>query len=61
MNNKLTVHYEVEASCDDCGEGIEERYYTNDKHEVVHVTTHTNGHYYNDGSVNCESCHDGSR
>lgn len=57
----LTVNYEVEAVCDDCGEDIEECYYTNEKNERVHMTTHTYGHYYNDGSARCDGCHDGSR
>lgn len=57
----LKVNYEVEATCDDCGEDIEECYYTNDNNERVHVTTATNGHYYLDGSVACEGCHEGSR
>lgn len=61
MNNQLNAHYQVEAKCDDCGEDIEECYYTNNKHEVVHVTTVTNGYYYNDGTARCEGCHDGSR
>jgi len=60
MNN-LTINYEIEAQCDDCGDDIEECYYTNNKHEMVHVTTITNGHYYFDGSVSCESCHESSR
>ena len=57
----LKPNYEVEAVCGDCGEDIEECYFTNEKGEVVHVTTHTQGHYYNDGSVRCEGCHEGSR
>ena len=57
----LTVNYEVEAVCDDCGEDIEECYYTNEKNERVHMTTHTYGHYYLDGSVSCDACHEGSR
>lgn len=57
----LTPNYQVEATCDDCGEDIEECYFTNEKQEVVHVTTHTNGHYYSDGTVSCEGCHEGSR
>ena len=61
MDNKLKVHYEVEAICDDCGEEIEECYYTNESNQLVHVTTHTLGHYYVDGSTRCEGCHDGSR
>lgn len=61
VSHKLTPNYQVEAVCDDCGEDIEECYFTNDKGEVVYVTTHTQGHYYNDGSVRCEGCHDGNR
>lgn len=57
----LNLHYEVEAQCDDCGEDIEECRYTNAKGEPVHVTTSTNGHYYSDGSVACDACHDASR
>ena len=59
--NKLKINYEVESSCDDCGEDIEECYFTNDKGQRVHVTTATIGHYYLDGSVSCEACHEGSR
>jgi hypothetical protein len=59
--NKLNIHYEVESSCDDCGEDIEECYFTNDDNQIVHVTTNTIGHYYCDGTVRCESCHDASR
>lgn len=58
---KLKINYEVESKCDDCGEDIEECYYTNDKNQIVHVTTSTIGHYYSDGYVRCEACHDGSR
>lgn len=61
MDNKLKINYAVEAICDDCGEEIEECYYTNENNDPVHVTTHTIGHYYLDGSVSCEACHDGSR
>lgn len=61
MDNKLKIHYEVEAICDDCGEEIEECHYTNENNELVHVTTHTLGHYYSDGSARCEACHEGSR
>lgn len=57
----LNIHYEVEANCDDCGTDIEECHYTNEKGQLVHVTTATNGHYYNDGSVSCEACHESSR
>jgi hypothetical protein len=60
MNN-LNLRYEVEAQCDDCGEDIEECHYTNNKGENVHVTTATIGHYYTDGSVACEACHESSR
>lgn len=60
MTNKLTVHYAVDDYCNDCGEGIEEPYFTNDKNEIVHVSTVTAGYYYNDGSVSCEACHDGN-
>lgn len=60
MSN-LKPNYEVEASCDDCGEDIEECYFTNEKNERVHVTTVTQGYYYNDGSARCEGCHDASR
>ena len=60
-NFKLKPNYEVEASCDDCDEEIEECYFTNEANQRVHVTTVTNAHYYNDGSVSCESCHDGNR
>jgi hypothetical protein len=58
---KLTPNYQVEINCDDCGEDIEECYFTNSDNQVVHVTTHTNGHYYSDGTARCEGCHDGSR
>lgn len=58
---KLKPNYQVEATCYDCGEDIEECYFTNDKNEVVHVTTVTNGYYYNDGTSKCEACHDGGR
>lgn len=57
----LKINYQVESSCDDCGEDIEECHYTNDKNESVHVTTHTNGHYYLDGTTRCDGCHDGAR
>lgn len=60
-NNKLTLHYEVEATCGDCGEDIEECHYTNEKGQPVHVTTHTQGHYYSDGYVRCDGCHYVSR
>jgi hypothetical protein len=56
----LKANYQIEANCDDCGEGIEECYFTNDKNEIVHVTTATNGYYYSDGSIRCGSCHDGN-
>jgi len=56
----LQANYQVEASCDDYSKDIEECYYTNEKHEVVHVTTHTIGYYYSDGSTKCEACHDGN-
>lgn len=59
--NDLTIHYEVEAVCEDCGDDIEECYYTNKANQRVHVTTHTNGHYYLDGSVSCDACHDANR
>ena len=58
---KLKANYYVNGSCDDCGEDIEECYYTNDKDQICHVTTCTNGHYYHDGSARCEGCHEGSR
>ena len=58
---KLKLNYQVEASCGDCGEDIEECYFTDDKNQIVHVTTHTLGHYYNDGTVRCEGCHEGAR
>jgi len=57
----LKVNYEVQASCHDCGEDIEECYFTNDKGQRVHVTTRTNGHYYSDGYIRCDGCHDGNR
>ena len=60
-NSELKIHYEIEAICDDCGEEIEECYYTNNKNQRVHVTTATIGHYYLDGSTACEACHDGNR
>ncbi len=57
---KLKIHYEVEAQCNDCGEDIEEAHYTNEAGQPVHITTVTNGYYYNDGSVACEACHEGN-
>lgn len=60
-NSALKINYEVEAICDDCGEEIEESYFTNKDNQIVHVTTTTNGHYYCDGTTRCEACHDGSR
>lgn len=60
MNN-LIINYQTEAICDDCGENIEEAYYTNTKNKIVHITTITNGHYYLDGSVNCDACHEANR
>lgn len=59
--NKLTVNYQIEAHCNDCGDDIEECYFTNENNERVHVTTATIGHYYSDGTVNCEACHDANR
>lgn len=61
LMNNLNINYEVEAICDDCGEDIEECFYTNDKNERVSITTKTYGHYYLDGSVCCDGCHDGNR
>lgn len=58
---KLKIVYEVAAQCDDCGEDIEEAHWYNEKNEPVHITSSLNGHYYNDGSVSCEACHDGNR
>ena len=58
---KLTPHYDVEEICHACGEGIEEVYFTNEKGQIVHVSTSTNGHYYNDGRASCDGCHEGSR
>lgn len=57
----LKLNYRVEDTCDDCGEDIKEHYYTNEKNEIVHLTTATYGHYYSDGSARCNGCHDGSR
>lgn len=57
----LKINYQVEDSCQDCGEDIEECYFTNDKNKIVHVTTHTQGYHYNDGTARCEGCHEGSR
>jgi hypothetical protein len=59
--NKLIVNYCAETECDDCGELIDEPYYTNEKNEIVHLTTYTNGHYYFDGTARCEACHESSR
>lgn len=59
--SKLKVNYRVEAKCGDCGEDIEEAYFTNEQGQEVHMTTQTNGFYYNDGTIRCEGCHDGSR
>ena len=56
----LRANYQVEEICDDCGEEIEECFFTNEKNEIVHVTTVTNGHYYSDGSARCDGCHDGN-
>ncbi len=58
---KLKPNYQVEATCDDCGEDIEECYFTNSENKIVHVTTHTYGHYYSDGTTRCEACHEGGR
>lgn len=59
--SNLRCEYTVEAKCDDCGEDIEEvRYYDKDNNPV-HITTCTIGHYYLDGSVSCDACHDGNR
>lgn len=57
----LKVHYEIEASCDDCGKDIEECFFTNKKNEIVHGTTETIGHYYLDGTTRCEACHEANR
>ena len=58
---KLKLVSEVEAQCDDCGEDIEEWRYYNEEGQEVHITSHTNGHYYNDGSKSCEACHERNR
>jgi hypothetical protein len=56
----LTLSYHVETKCDDCGEDIEEPIWTNEKNQIVHISTGTQGYYYNDGTVRCEACHDGN-
>jgi hypothetical protein len=58
---EVKANYHSETSCDDCGEDIEEVYYTNKQNQIVHFSTHTNGHYYLDGGARCEACHEGSR
>jgi hypothetical protein len=57
----LTAHKYVDRHCDDCGEGIEETYYTNAEGKSVHISCETNGHYYSDGSAHCDACHDGGK
>lgn len=57
----LKLHFRTEGICQDCEKDIEEPYWTNLKGEIVHVTTLTFGHYYNDGTARCDGCHDANR
>jgi hypothetical protein len=60
-NDPITWIFDSIEEARDHAIEIEECYFTNEKKEVVHVTTHTNGHYYSDGTVSCEGCHEGNR